>query len=91
MINAITEMLEYKEVCLYKSTKDYEVYELKHICLVNKNKYEIEYNTQVIKNLYQSNNLSRENLIQLYSCKKTIKGYSIKTIAFFYFTMQKKK
>lgn len=69
--NAIVEMLMYKEIQLYKTNKDYTIYELKHtdiyIGIVYKNNYEIEYNTQVIKNLYQSKNLSRASLLQLYN------------------------
>ena len=67
--NAIAEMLMYKEIQLYKTNKNYTIYELKHtniyIGILYKNNYEIEYNTQVIKNLYISNNLSRDNLLQL--------------------------
>ena len=67
--NAIVEMLMYKEIQLYKTNKNYTIYELKHtniyIGILSKNNYEIEYNTQVIKNLYISNNLSRDNLLQL--------------------------
>lgn len=78
IVNAITEMLMYKEVALYKSTKNYEIYKLKHtdiyICLVDtdvnffsKQMHEIEFNTQVVKNLYQSENLNRDSLLQLYN------------------------
>lgn len=67
--NAIVEMLMYKEIQLYKTNKDYTIYELKHtdiyIGIVCKNKSQIGYNTQVLKNLYHSNNLSRENIIKL--------------------------
>ena len=69
--NAITEMLLNKEIQLYKANKDSVIYELKntdiYIVIVTKSSYTIEYNTQVIKNLYQANNLSRESLIQLYN------------------------
>ena len=77
MINAITEMLLDKEIQLYKSSEEYEMYTIKntdiYICLINTNgklfktqMRVVEYNTQVFKNLYIANNLSIDIIIKLF-------------------------
>lgn len=78
MINAITEMLLNKEIQLYKSSEKYEMYNIKntdiYICLINTNgnlfktqMQQIEYNTQIIKNLYIANNLCIDTVKLLYN------------------------
>lgn len=73
-INAITEMLLNKEIQLYKSNEKYEIYTIKNtdicICLINTNGkllQQIEYNTQIIKNLYIANNLCVDTIKLLYN------------------------
>ena len=77
-VEIITEMIFSKKAQLYKTAKDFEIYEIKNsdikIALVDinntnlKNKEKaIEFNTQIITNLYQSNNLNKDELIQLYN------------------------
>lgn len=78
MINAITEMILNKEIQLYKSDEKYEMYTIKntdiYICLINTNGklFEtqtqiMEYNTQIIKNLYIANNLRVDTIKLLYN------------------------
>lgn len=78
MINAITEMMLNKEIQLYKSDEKYEMYTIKntdiYICLINTNgklfktqTQTIEYNTQIIKNLYIANNLRVDTIKLLYN------------------------
>lgn len=78
MINAITEMMLNKEIQLYKSDEKYEMYTIKntdiYICLINTNGklFEtqtqiMEYNTQIIKNLYIANNLRVDTIKLLYN------------------------
>lgn len=81
-IQIITEMLLNKKAQLYKAAKDFEIYQIKNsdikIALVSinntnfKNKEKaIEFNTQVIINLYQlTANLNKENLEEL--CKLNV-------------------
>ena len=76
-VEIITEMLFNKKIELYKATKDFEIYQIKNsniqMALVdinntnfrNKEK-EIEYNTQVITNLYNANTLSIDMIITLF-------------------------
>jgi UV DNA damage repair endonuclease len=78
----ITEMILNKKAQLYKAAKDFEIYQIKNsdikIALVSinntnfKNKEKaIEFNTQVIINLYQlTANLNKENLEEL--CKLNV-------------------
>lgn len=78
MINAITEMMLNKEIQLYKSDEKCEMYTIKntdiYICLINTNGklFEtqtqiMEYNTQIIKNLYIANNLRVDTIKLLYN------------------------
>lgn len=78
MINAITKMLLNKEIQLYKSSEKYEMYIIKntdiYICSIDTNGslfetqiQQIEYNTQVIKNLYIANNLCADTIKLLYN------------------------
>ena len=74
MINVITEMILNKKAQLYKTTEDFEIYQLKNsdikIALIsNKAKdftRDIEYNTKVFKNLYNANTLSIDIIIKLF-------------------------
>ena len=69
-IEIITEMIFNKKAQLYKTAKNFEIYEIKNsdikiaLIAINSTKA-IDFNTQVIINLYKSNNLNKENLIQL--------------------------
>ena len=78
MINAIAKMLLNKEIQLYKSSEEYEMYTIKntdiYICLINTNgklfktqMRVVEYNTQVFKNLYIANNLCVDTIELLYN------------------------
>ena len=73
-VEIITEMILNKKAQLYKTTENFEIYQLKNsdikIALIsNKAKdftREIEYNTQVFKNLYNANTLSIDIIIKLF-------------------------
>lgn len=73
----ITELVFNKKAKLYKTAKEFEIYQLKNsdikIALISNDakhftgqKKGIEYNTQVIKNLYNANTLSIDMIITLF-------------------------
>lgn len=78
MLVSVTELLQKKEIALYKTSNDFEIYEIKNsdikIALISNDTHyftrqekEIEYNTHVFNQLWQGDKLNTKTIIQLYN------------------------